>query len=51
MFDNGDYQSIDLNDWIMSNPNSALGNTFQLSPEMLEKLPVNDQLFLYPSKS
>jgi oxalate decarboxylase len=51
VFDDGDYQSIDLNDWIISNPDAALGNTFQLSPEMLDKLPRKDQLFSSPAKS
>lgn len=50
VFNDGNYQSIDLNDWITSNPNSALGNTFQLSPEMLEKLPRKNKLFLSPVK-
>jgi oxalate decarboxylase len=50
VFNSGDYQSIDLNDWIATNPDSVLGNTFQISPELVEKLPRRDRLFIAPAK-
>ena len=50
VFNAGDYQSIDLNDWIATNPNSVLGNTFQIPPELIEKLPQRDRLFVTPAK-
>lgn len=48
VFNAGDYQSIDLNDWIATNPSSVLGNTFQISPELVDKLPRRDQIFIAP---
>jgi oxalate decarboxylase len=50
VFNSGDYQSIDLNDWIATNPDSVLGNTFQIPPELVEKLPRRDRLFIAPAK-
>ncbi len=50
VFNSGDYQSIDLNDWIATNPDSVLGNTFQITPELVEKLPRRDRLFITPAK-
>ena len=50
VFNAGDYQSIDLNDWIATNPDSVLGNTFQITPELVEKLPRRDRLFITPAK-
>lgn len=50
VFNDGDYQSIDLNDWISTNPDSVLGNTFQISPDLVEKLPRGDKLFVLPAK-
>jgi oxalate decarboxylase len=50
VFNDGDYQSIDLNGWIASNPDSVLGNTFQISPELTEKLPVQNRIFSSPTK-
>ncbi len=50
VFNAGDYQSIDLNDWIATNPDSVLGNTFQIPAELVEKLPRRDRLFITPAK-
>ncbi len=50
VFNSGDYQSIDLNDWIATNPDSVLGNTFQITPDLVEKLPRRDRLFITPAK-
>lgn len=50
VFNAGDYQSIDLNDWIATNPSSVLGNTFQIPPELVGKLPRHDQIFITPPR-
>lgn len=49
VFNAGDYQSINLNDWIATNPNSVLGNTFQIPPELIEQLPRRNRLFAAPA--
>ncbi|AZB72217.1 cupin domain-containing protein [Synechococcus elongatus] len=46
VFNDGNYQSIDLNDWIASNPNSVLENVFQISPQLLEKMPRNSNVLI-----
>ncbi|WP_126147444.1 cupin domain-containing protein [Synechococcus elongatus] len=46
VFNDGDYQSIDLNDWIMSNPNTVLDDVFQLSPQLLDKLPTESEILI-----
>ncbi|WVX16336.1 cupin domain-containing protein [Synechococcus elongatus IITB3] len=46
VFNDGNYQSIDLNDWIASNPNSVLENVFQISPQLLEKMPRNSKVLI-----
>lgn len=46
VFNDGDYQSIDLNDWIVSNPNAVLQNVFQISPQLLEKMPRNSKVLI-----
>lgn len=46
VFNDGDYQSIDLNDWIMSNPNTVLDDVFQLSPQLLDKLPKESEILI-----
>lgn len=48
VFNEGDYQSIDLDDWIASNPDSVLGNTFQLPAGIVEKLPRSGSVFSSP---
>lgn len=50
VFNDGDYQSIDLSNWLASNPSSVLGNTFQISPELTKKLPVQDTIFSLPTQ-
>jgi oxalate decarboxylase len=49
VFNAGNYQSINLNDWIATNPNSVLGNTFQIPPELIEQLPRRNRLFAAPT--
>lgn len=48
VFNEGDYQSIDLDSWIASNPNSVLGNTFQLPAGIVEQLPFSGSVFSSP---
>ena len=50
VFNAGHYQSIDLNDWIATNPSSVLGNTFQIPPGLVDKLPRRDQIFIPPPR-
>jgi oxalate decarboxylase len=50
VFNDGDYQSIDLSNWLASNPSSVLGNTFQISPELTKQLPVQDTIFSLPTQ-
>jgi oxalate decarboxylase len=50
VFNAGDYQSIDLNDWIATNPSSVLGNAFQIPPGLVDKLPRRDQIFIAPPR-
>lgn len=50
VFDTGEYESIELNGWIVSNPDSVVGNTFQVPPNLLEKLPRQNKLFSRPGK-
>ncbi|MDO5616803.1 MAG: cupin domain-containing protein [Cruoricaptor ignavus] len=47
-FNNGNYESIDLSDWISKNPTDVIKGTFKLSDELAEKFPKNDA-FITPS--
>ncbi|WP_411870701.1 cupin domain-containing protein [Vulcanococcus limneticus] len=45
VFNDGDYQSIDLDGWIATNPDSVLGNTFQVPAGIVEALPRRSSIF------
>ncbi|MEE9601764.1 MAG: cupin domain-containing protein [Thermoguttaceae bacterium] len=47
-FNTGDYQAIDLSDWLASNPDYLLAAHFNQSENVVEKFP-KDDLFIVPT--
>ena len=45
VFNDGDYQSINLNDWIASNPSSVIANNLQIPLSLADRLPKRDSEF------
>jgi oxalate decarboxylase len=45
VFNNGDYQSINLSEWLASNPTSVVANNLQIPPALADRLPKRDADF------
>ena len=45
VFNNGDYQSINLSEWLASNPTSVVANNLQISTSLADRLPKRDADF------
>lgn len=45
VFNNGDYQSINLSEWLASNPTSVVANNLQIPPALADRLPKSDADF------
>ena len=45
VFNNGDYQSINLSEWLASNPASVVANNLQIPPALADRLPKRDADF------
>lgn len=45
VFNNGDYQSINLSEWLASNPTSVVANNLQIAPSLADRLPKRDADF------
>ncbi|MFZ5782535.1 MAG: cupin domain-containing protein [Pseudomonadota bacterium] len=48
VFNAGDYQSIELDDWMATNPSNALADTFQVPPNLVDRLPRAPRKFAVP---
>jgi oxalate decarboxylase len=46
VFNNGDYESINLNDWLATNPTSVVANNLQIPISLADQLPKGNQDFL-----
>lgn len=45
VFNNGDYQSINLSEWLASNPTSVVANNLQIPTSLADRLPKRDADF------
>jgi oxalate decarboxylase len=45
VFNNGDYQSINLSEWLASNPTSVVANNLQIPSALADRLPKSDADF------
>jgi oxalate decarboxylase len=45
VFNNGDYQSINLSEWLASNPTSVVANNLQIPTALADRLPKRDADF------
>jgi oxalate decarboxylase len=48
VFNAGDYQSIDLNDWMATIPEATLSNNLQIPSDLVRRLPATRQVFAAP---
>ena len=45
VFNDGDYQTLNLNDWIATNPTSVIANNLQVPVSLVDQLPKRDSEF------
>lgn len=50
VFNAGDYQTINLDDWMATNPAYVLQNNLQVPPEVVTRLPASNQDFSAPKR-
>ena len=50
MFNAGDYQTINLDDWMATNPAYVLQNNLQIPAEVVNRLPASNQDFSAPKR-
>ncbi|MBS1517350.1 MAG: cupin domain-containing protein [Bacteroidetes bacterium] len=49
-FNDGDYQALDISDWLRTNPKSLLETNFKVGEEIINKFPADHKFMIPPAK-